>query len=347
MNYYNSYLKPSCEILINGQKRKLYGKSKNKIYLNDGDEFQLSVYNPLSERVGLQLKMNGVDVDNSMLVINPGQSVIVERFIGTNRKLKFSTYLVDKNNPQTKQAIKENGRLEITFWNEYKIQPYVNPVQPWVINTNPWTYPQPGTTPYVPPTWPIYYCGDDLKSPNYCGDDLKSPNTNTGYGGGTTTSNLNSQNITYTSGVDILGDLNVKGNLKVSGNIGIGTTPNPSHNLDMSRGLSETGRIEKGNRSNQHFTSTEFTAGSIIQTYVFKLLPFSEKNEPVVQAPYQQGTFQHQNNPYIIPNTNTNLFNSTSYVKSEGREYCPNKRCNYRIRKNNWAYCPICGTQIS
>ena len=57
MNY-NNYLVPSCEILVNGQKRKLYGKNRNKVYLNDGDEFQIKVYNPLSERVGFQLKMN-------------------------------------------------------------------------------------------------------------------------------------------------------------------------------------------------------------------------------------------------------------------------------------------------
>lgn len=341
MNYYNSYLTPSCEILVNGQKRKLYGKNKNKIYLNDGDEFQISVYNPLSERIGMQLKMNGIDTDNSVLVINPGQSVIVERFIGTNRKLKFSTYLVDKNNPQTKQAIKENGRLEITFYNEYKITTGTV----WVTNSQPWTYPQPGTTPYVPPNWPYIYCGDDLSGKYYCGDSINIGSSGVGTGGGTTTSNFNlqDQNITYTANagnVDILGDLNVRGSLNVSGNIGLGT-PNPTAKLN----IAETGRIEKGNRSNQHFTHTEFTAGTVIKTYTFKLLPFSEKSEPVVQAPYQKEPFQLQNNPYIIPNANFN--NSTSYVKSEGREYCPNKRCNYRIRKNNWAYCPICGTQIS
>jgi hypothetical protein len=98
--------------------------------------------------------------------------------------------------------------------------------------------------------------------------------------------------------------------------------------------LGETGRIEKGKKSNQHFSETEFTRGSIIKTYVFKLLPFSEKkkNEPVVQAPFQTG-----NNPYIIQN---------SYVKSEGREYCPNKRCNYRVRRGNWAFCPMCGQKL-
>lgn len=347
MNYYNSYLTPSCEILVNGQKRKLYGKNKNKIYLNDGDEFQISVYNPLSERIGMQLKMNGIDTDDSVLVINPGQSVIVERFIGTNRKLKFSTYLVDKNNPQTKQAIKQNGILEVKFWNEYKpvwvqqipitINPVYVPITPII---NPPTYPFPGTTPYTPPSWPPYYCGDNLNEKFYCGDNLGS----SGLGGGTTTSsnfNFCDQNVTYTANtgnVDINGDLNVRGSLNVSGNIGIGT-PNSSAKLN----IAETGRIEKGNRSNQHFTHTEFTSGTVIKTYTFKLLPFSEKSEPVVQAPYQQGPFQLQNNPYIIPNSNFN----NSYVKSEGREYCPNKRCNYRIRKNNWAYCPICGTQIS
>ena len=37
---------PSCEVLVNGQKRKLYGKNKNKVYLNNGDEIQLKVFKP-------------------------------------------------------------------------------------------------------------------------------------------------------------------------------------------------------------------------------------------------------------------------------------------------------------
>jgi hypothetical protein len=42
---------PTCDILVNGQKRKFYGKKKNKIYLRNGDNFQLKIFNPLQERI--------------------------------------------------------------------------------------------------------------------------------------------------------------------------------------------------------------------------------------------------------------------------------------------------------
>lgn len=337
MNYSSNYLTPSCEILVNGQKRKLYGKNKNKVYLNDGDEFQLQVYNPFSNRIGFQLKMNGGDSDNGILIISPGQSVIIERFIGTNRKLKFSTYLVDKNNPQTKKAIKENGQLEIVFWEEYKNPNYGTIT---IQNPNPiWVTPTPGTTPYNPPTWPYTYCGNDL---NIGSANNVSMGSTAGWANSNSFTNLNSDKCTYTSGIVMDGDVSINGNLSVNGQI-VGS-PNPNLKSKLSRGLSETGRIEKGNKSNQHFLQTDFICGRELITYRFKLLPFSEKEEDRYSAPYQSGPFQLQNNPYVIPNAN---FNNTSYVKSEGREYCPNKRCNYRVRKNNWGYCPLCGTPLN
>ena len=328
---YSNYLTPSCEILVNGQKRKLYGKNKNKVYLNDGDEFQLKVYNPLSERVGFQLKMNGTDTDNSILVVNPGQSVVVERFIGTNRKLKFSTYVVDKNNPTTKQAIKENGKLEVTFWNEFKtystgtvtIQNPIWVTQPYIPNCPPTTTPS-----------NYYYCGDSSSAgwTTNCGTANGGDNTATfrSVAGTPTSSNYD---------CEIKGDLNITGNLNVNG---VNMTPNTPN-------WEETGRIEKGKKSNQHFSQTEFVCGYIIKTYCFKLLSFSEKKKEVQQpyqsAPYQTGPFNLQNNPYIVPNANLQWIN-TSYVKSEGREYCPNKRCGYRVRNKNYGWCPMCGTKL-
>lgn len=295
MNY-NTYLTPSCEILVNGQKRKLYGKNKNKIYLNDGDEFQIKVYNPFTKRIGFQLKLNGTDEDNSLLVINPGQSVIVERFIGTNKKLKFSTYLVDKNNPVTQKAIKNNGRLEIIFWDEFQFvgNGTITITNPWIPTTTPYTPPSTiPYIPYVPPTWPIVYCDTPI---------------------------INSTGSFTTNNLGLTGDANQCFSKSVNSNT---TTLN----------LAETGRIEKGDKSKQHFSETNFISGTIIKNYVFKLLPFSEKPKEQIQQPVQSP------NPYILQN-------STSYVKTEGRDYCPNKRCNYRIRKTQYGWCPMCGTKL-
>jgi hypothetical protein len=117
---------PTCDILVNGQKRKLYGKKKNKVYLHNGDNFQLQIFNPLQERIGVQLCMNGQKVDDDLLVINPGQEILIERFIGTNRKMTFSAYEIDTSKmsesrvKEAVKAIEKNGILEVVFWNEKK-----------------------------------------------------------------------------------------------------------------------------------------------------------------------------------------------------------------------------------
>ena len=140
---------PTCEILVNGQKRKLYGKSKNKVYLHNGDNFQLKLFNPLQERIGVQLRMNGIKVDNDLLILSPGQDITIERFIGTNRKLTFSTYEIDATNKEAVKAIEKNGVLEVVFWNEKKAAPIV-----FTTNTTTTTINVPNpyyTIPYITP----------------------------------------------------------------------------------------------------------------------------------------------------------------------------------------------------
>ena len=127
----NGMTLPTCDICVNGQKRKLYGKKKNKVYLHNGDNFQLKFFNPLQERIGVQLSMNGIKVDNDLLVLNPGQEITIERFIGTNRKLTFSAYDIDTSKmseervKEATKAIEKNGILDVTFWNEKKTAPII------------------------------------------------------------------------------------------------------------------------------------------------------------------------------------------------------------------------------
>jgi hypothetical protein len=75
------------------------------------------------------LKINAAKVDNDLLIINPGQEVTVDRYIGSNNKLTFSAYEIDTTNmsesrvKEVHKAIEKNGVLEIVFWNEKKIIP--------------------------------------------------------------------------------------------------------------------------------------------------------------------------------------------------------------------------------
>ena len=77
--------------------------------------------------------------------------------------------------------------------------------------------------------------------------------------------------------------------------------------------IEETGRIGKGDKSNQRFekVNVEF------ETYYFhnlelKLLPASQRAE--------------------------------RYESQDVRSYCT--KCGYRIRKNSWEFCPSCGNEL-
>lgn len=333
---------PTCDIMVNGQKRKLYGKKNNKVYLHNGDNFQLKVFNPLQERIAVSLKINGVNVDNDVLVINPGQEFVIERYIGTNRKLTFSSYEIDTTNmseeriKEATKAIEKNGVLEIIFWNE-KIAP-----------TSPENNFKHTTRSFVSPG--IY--AQDLDN-SFCFYSTSS------------TANMNMNNSTLTTNSDLVidGNLTVNGNLtvgattdgiyKTSGTSGAGGTKgtNGASGTSGGTGVSgvrgfndvnqnnhlynkiETGRIEKGDYSNQQFKRITFEIGDQFYKIKFKLLPFSIK--PVKKKVYNSSTIKQ-----IVEGTQT-AYRAESTI----REYC---KCGYRISrgKGAWNNCPMCGKKI-
>lgn len=367
---------PTCDILVNGQKRKLYGKKSNKIYLHNGDNFQLKVFNPLQERIGVQLKMNGLQVDNDMLIINPGQEIIIERYIGTNKKLTFSSYEIDTTNmsesrvKEVTKAIEKNGELEVVFWNEKKSQPIYTTTTTNIPYTNPWN-PYPETTTYVPPTWPVNICstswtGYTIQTNSNIGVVMPSQSNDIVINGnlrinGTIDVNNGQLYVSnaimttgkagttgFSGGSGTSGFSGVSGTSGTSGVPGIAGTRGLPHFTNCnyvdtmydysSQKLSkriETGRIERGGNSNQHFTPISFDTGEPFYKIKFKLLPFSLK--PVKKKLYDSETIKRV----------FNGDNSATYIRTESaiREYC---KCGYRISrgKGAWNNCPMCGRKI-
>lgn len=280
MNNLNGMTLPTCDILVNGQKRKLYGKKKNKVYLHNGDNFQLKLFNPLQERIGVQLRMNGIKVDNDLLILKPGQEITIERFIGTNRKLSFSTYEIDKSNKEAVKAIEKNGILDVIFWNE-KI-----PVQTVYTNTstiNYRAYPLSGST--------ITISGDDVivngnltVNGNLKTAGISGSSGTFGFAGvsgtnGTNGTNHNSRIYRSLSNTNISNDKDFWFDDKQFDfnfiSPGVFTTEHDQsliHNTKL-----ETGRIEKGSVSNQYFSPINFEVGEEFYKIKFKLLPFSLK----------------------------------------------------------------------
>lgn len=119
---------PSAIILARNPRTSSLDELKfytgNNIFLNNGDEFQIKLFNPLREKIGVQIGFNG-QISKGMLVLNPGEDVIVDRFIDDKRKMLFETYKYDKNNESAKNAVANNGIVEIKFFKEFIYTPPV------------------------------------------------------------------------------------------------------------------------------------------------------------------------------------------------------------------------------
>jgi hypothetical protein len=302
---------PSAIILAknprSGSSDELKSYKDNQIFLNNGTEFQIKLFNPLQEKVGARISMNG-KVSNHILVLNPGEDVVVDRFIDEQKRMKFDTYEYDSGNSLAVNAIQKNGDIEISFFKEY---------QESTVTITSGTY---------------YYYDNPIYTTN--GIPLDSSNL---------TGTLNINGTTGTSNV-FLGqsaglpseDYATLNNVAGMGNVTLGVFDNEFVSPDISyketdqssvesptRSRSakskkltkslkkETGRIEKGEKSDQDFEKVELNFNTIsFHTIRYKLKPLSEK-----------------------PTTITEI-----------REYCVG--CGYRIRNKSWSYCPKCGGKV-
>lgn len=115
MTQLSSINEPAVSITRNKNQLKIY--QNNTVYLNNGENFEILVFNSLQERIGFEVLLNGRKISNSLLILNPGEKVYLERFIDDNKKFLFETYQVD-NTEEVKNAIKKNGNLELKFFKE-------------------------------------------------------------------------------------------------------------------------------------------------------------------------------------------------------------------------------------
>lgn len=158
-----------ARIAKNKSLLKEYKTSNNPrtVYLNDGEEFQIQLYNPYDYTILAKITLNG-DVMSNTLVLRPAERVWLERYLDNNpRKFKFETYEVD-NDKSTERITAKNGLINIDF---YRVR---RPRSSYP------TYPTVTTTPYERITWtntPIfqpetiirnYYCNSDSSYVSSC-----------------------------------------------------------------------------------------------------------------------------------------------------------------------------------
>jgi|LakMenE01Jun11ns_1017448.scaffolds.fasta_scaffold9926105_1 hypothetical protein len=119
--YYQTQTAAPCAYITKSKQR--LKQNSDRVYLANNDEFEIELFNPKNISVLAKIKLNGNYISNGGIVLKPGQRVFIERFLDQPKKFKFETYQVDKNSNQAKQAIQNNGDVEVEFYDESLVYP--------------------------------------------------------------------------------------------------------------------------------------------------------------------------------------------------------------------------------
>ena len=257
----NHVEKPSAWVVSSDKGRKSI--KNGKVYLKDKEEFQIELFNPLTDCVLADIKLNGNTISQSGLVIRPGERFYLDCFVDDNKKFVFNTYEVE-DRQSTKVAISKNGMLEVFFYKEsvVSLKNWRNRFDRVIVEKY-----YPVHYPHYHPYWyttPNVYCGtttgglSGTTTGGYYTNGLNTTTTNTAY---YSNPNLQPINSTYTAGINI-SDL---------GNMATTTTNYSANSI-------ETGRVEKGKKSNQKFEEVDMDFEKFhISSIVLQLLPESVK----------------------------------------------------------------------
>jgi hypothetical protein len=58
------------------------------VYLNNGDEFEIELFNPTISKVMAKIDLNGISIGPGV-VLRPGERVFLERYINEAKKFLF------------------------------------------------------------------------------------------------------------------------------------------------------------------------------------------------------------------------------------------------------------------
>ncbi len=114
------------------------------VYLKNGDEFEVELFNPTQNKVLAKIEMNGKSIGNG-IILRPGERVFLERYLDEAKKFLFETYVVNGNNEDVQRAVANNGDVTVKFHNEIVAPSYLSGGSGTLTITNPvWT-----NTPYT------------------------------------------------------------------------------------------------------------------------------------------------------------------------------------------------------
>ena len=70
--------------------KQFSGHGNGSVYLRNGDEFELELFNPTTSKVLAKISLNGKSL-GSGIVLRPGERVFLERYFDEAKKFLFET----------------------------------------------------------------------------------------------------------------------------------------------------------------------------------------------------------------------------------------------------------------
>jgi hypothetical protein len=230
------------EFFISKNKNRLKIYDKKNVYLNNGDNFELEIFNNQTETIGVEILLNSKKISNSLLILRPAERIFLDRYLDESKKFLFETYEV-KDTQKVRDIIANNGKIEIRCYKEQPVQTYghISVGIPW-------------NQPYWSTGTPYYY--------------NNTVTTSSGNG----TFNLSGGTITSSS-CFFSSDINYNDKTQI---------PINSTYTTCSLDMLETGIVGKGDTSNQKFDYTNFNPQSCyFYNCELQILPASQKNKTI------------------------------------------------------------------
>ena len=230
------------------------------VYLNDGDEFQIQLFNPETTEIGAEIFIDNEPLSN-IIILNPGERMWLERYTDKAKKFKFKVYTVDGDSKAVEKAIAHNGEIKIKFYRKQQpivVHTYHSPTYIYKeVNPYPWT-PQ------------IYYCNSistsDAGNSVNNASDITSAKCD--YSTLTASCDLSVSSVNYCS-AEIGSSVNAASSAR---------TLSFDETYDADPNLIETGRVGEGSYSDQKFQNVDIDLEYFpFRTEEFKILPFSRK----------------------------------------------------------------------
>ena len=263
---------PTAHICFNKSRKKVY--DNKLVYLKDGQEFSLELFNPTTDEVLAKISLNGTQFDRGIIIM-PGQRIFLERFLDNPNKFKFETYDVSGSNQQVKQAIVNNGLVSVEFFEKQKPLNFSITTSGSSWNTGgytgirtPYTYTGVGGNQFYCSTTPSLDGLSGSVTTNCSNTVDLTGNANITFGSGTTFTTASGGPITYRTTTD---GAQIKPT--VEGDQLPINTPTPTKSV-------ETGRVTEGAASSQELKDdTRNLSWSYMAmiTYDYQIMPESTK----------------------------------------------------------------------